>query len=99
MSQLVYEAGSYTRFTTAGSFVVAKLPAAVIGVLFAAASGTPTISIVDSDDLVPTNDPVVLGTLTPLAGTFIPVPAICQKGILVILGGTVDCTVFWQPRS
>lgn len=97
MSTLVYEAAPFTRIT--GSTVIAQNSAAIIGVLFAAASSTPTISIVDSNDNAAVGDAIVLGTMTPLAGTFLPVPALCQKGIFVILGGTVDCTVFWQPRS
>lgn len=43
-------------------------------------------------------EPVVLlvNTFTPVAATFYKIPAVLNNGLYVVVGGTVDCTVFYN---
>ena len=67
------------------------------GFFVSAASSTPTITVYDSAT-ASTSDPVMLATFTPVAGTnynFFD-GAYANKGLYVVIGGTVKCTVFFE---
>ena len=61
---------------------------AILGIFVASASATPTIKVAD-------NTGTIVNTFTPLAATFYPIPARFGTSLVVTIGGTVDCTVFW----
>ena len=61
----------------------------ILGIFVASASSSPTISITDGAN-------TVVATFTPVAATFYPIPAQCSTNLVVTIGGTVNCTVFWN---
>ena len=67
------------------------------GIFVSAASSTPTITVYDSPNSGNT-DPKILDTFTPVAGTnynfFDGIYA--NKGLYVVISGTVSCTVLFQ---
>jgi hypothetical protein len=38
-----------------------------------------------------------VNTFTPAGATFYTIPARFGTSLIVTVGGTVDCTVFWSP--
>lgn len=65
------------------------------GIFVASASATPTIKVWDQTTAA---TPIVVNTFTPLAGSFYPMPCALVNGLFITIGGTVDCTVFWNPN-
>jgi hypothetical protein len=67
------------------------------GIFVSAASSTPTITVYDSF-ASSTSDPVILATFTPTANTnhnfFTGLYA--NKGIYVVIGGTVSATISYE---
>jgi len=85
MSNPVSERGNFTNFTATTSITQAK---GIIGLLTATtASGTVTIT--------DTAGNAITGTLTPSAGSYIPIPANCT-GLTLTVANTINCTVFWE---
>lgn len=70
---------------------------ALRGIFVSAATATPTITIYD-DAATGTSKPLVT-VFTPVAGTFYPLPFLAQKGLNVVIGGTVSCTVGFEPLT
>ena len=67
------------------------------GIFVSAASSTPTITVYDSA-VSSTSDPVVLATFTPTANTnhnFFQ-GLYTNKGIYVVIGGTVSATISYE---
>ena len=67
------------------------------GIFVSSASSTPTITVYDSF-ASSASDPVVLATFTPTANTnhnFIE-GLYTNKGIYVVIGGTVSATVYYD---
>lgn len=62
---------------------------AILGIMVASASSTPTIKVADGSA-------TMVNTFTPLPGTFYPIPARFGTSLIVTISGTVDCTVFWS---
>lgn len=60
----------------------------ILGIFVSAASGTPTISVSDGAT-------TMVSTFTPVAATFYPMPGRFGTSLVVTIGGTVNCTVFW----
>lgn len=87
----VTESGTHSNITASGS--VRAGHAQMLGIFVAAASATPTIKVWDSLDASGT---VVVGTFTPTAGVFYPIPALIRNGIFITISGTVDCTAFYS---
>lgn len=63
----------------------------LFGFFVSAASATPTITVFDSVDAQQTNK--VIDTFTPIAGTWYPMPIQLQKGLNIVIAGTVSATV------
>lgn len=60
----------------------------LLGIFVASASSTPTIKVSDGAG-------TLVNTFTPVAATFYPMPGRFNTSLVVTIGGTVDCTVFW----
>lgn len=67
------------------------------GIFVSSASGTPTITVYDSFSSS-TSDPVVLATFTPTANTMHNFfqGLYLNKGIYVVIGGTVSATISYE---
>lgn len=61
----------------------------LFGIFVASASSTPTIKVQD-------NATTMVNTFTPTAGQFYQIPGRFDTSLVVTIGGTVDCTVFWS---
>jgi hypothetical protein len=88
MSLNVTQAQNYKNLTASGT--VASGPGGMFGIFVASASSTPTIKVTDGAA-------TVVNTFTPAGATFYTIPARFSTGLVVTIGGTVDCTVFWSP--
>jgi hypothetical protein len=60
----------------------------LLGIFVASVAGTPTIKVQDGSG-------TLVNTFTPVAATFYPMPGQFITSLVVTIGGTVDCTVFW----
>lgn len=67
------------------------------GIFVSSASSTPTITVYDSFSSS-TSDPVVLATFTPTANTMHNFfqGLYTNKGIYVVIGGTVSATISYE---
>lgn len=70
------------------------------GIFVSAASATPTITVYDSQQSS-TADPKIIDTFTPVSATFYPFAQYDNgiwgnKGLYVVISGTVSCTVFYE---
>jgi hypothetical protein len=67
------------------------------GIFVSSASGTPTITVYDSFKSS-NSDPVVLATFTPTANTMHNFfqGLYVNKGIYVVIGGTVSATISYE---
>ena len=67
------------------------------GIFVSSASSTPTITVYDSS-ASSTSDPVVLATFTPTANTMHNFfqGLYTNKGIYVVIGGTVSATISYE---
>ena len=72
-------------------------PGKLNGIFVSSASGTPTITVYDSF-ASSTSDPVVLATFTPTANTMHNFfqGLYTNKGIYVVIGGTVSATISYE---
>lgn len=93
-SSPVSEAGDYTNISA--SALIRTGPGKLLGIFVASASSTPTIKVWDNTSAATT---VLVNTFTPTASQFYPIPARFTTGCYVTISGTVDCTVFWEPRQ
>lgn len=92
----VVEAAGYAQLTGVGGNVAPNC-AALLGIFVSAASATPTITVYD-DHATGTTTKIV-DTFTPVAGTYYKLPFRALKGLNVVLGGTVSCTVGFMPET
>jgi hypothetical protein len=88
MSLSVTQAQNYKNLTATGTVYTGTC--GMFGIFVASASSTPTIKISDGSA-------TVVNTFTPVAATFYTIPARVNTSLVVTIGGTVDCTVFWTP--
>lgn len=84
----VTESQNYTNITSTTTIISA--PGALLGIFVASASGTPTLKIQDGST-------TIVNTFTPVAATWYPLPARFGTSLVVTVGATLDCTVFWSP--
>ena len=91
MSGIATQVGGYKNITATGN--VAPIGSKLLGIFVASASSTPTIAVYDSATTT-TTDPIA-ATFTPSAGTFYTIPAATEAGIYIVIGGTVNATVFF----
>lgn len=91
MSGVALQVGGYKAISATGN--VAPIAVKMLGIFVSAASSTPTITVYDSATTT-TTDPVV-ATFTPTAGTWYTIPAAVESGLYVVIGGTVNATVFF----
>lgn len=93
MSGPVIESVQWAHIT-ANTNVAASRSGKMFGIFVASASASPTIAVLDGNT---SSGTVMVNTFTPVAGTYYPIPGLFQTGLFVTIGGTVDCTVFWEP--
>lgn len=84
---LVGEAYNYTKITA--TTTVYPSNCIMIGIFVSQASGSPTIKVSDGAT-------TLVDTFVPTAATFYPIPAALGSSLIVTIGGTVTCTVFWS---
>ena len=67
------------------------------GIFVSSASGTPTITVYDSP-ATSASDPVILATFTPTANTMHNFfqGLYFNKGLYVVIGGTVSATISYE---
>jgi hypothetical protein len=61
----------------------------LLGIFVATASATPTLKVEDTAG-------TIVNTFTPAAATFYRIPCRTIGTLTVTIGGTVDCTVFYD---
>ncbi len=83
----VSEGQIYTNITS--TTTVRTGTGSLLGIFVASASATPTLKVADGTT-------TIVNTFTPAGGTFYPIPANFGTSLIVTVGGTVDCTVFWS---
>jgi hypothetical protein len=85
---LVSDSSNYTNITATTTIRTGN--GGIMGIFVASASATPTIKVSDGSS-------TVVNTFTPAGATFYKIPAQFNTSLIVTIGGTVDCTVFWTP--
>lgn len=60
----------------------------IFGIFVSSASGSPTIKVQDGST-------TIVNTFTPVAATWYTIPGRFSTSLVVTIGATVDCTVFW----
>jgi len=88
MSLPVTQAQNFKNLTATGTVYTGS--GGMFGIFVASASNTPTIKVSDGAT-------TVVNTFTPAGATFYTIPARFSTSLVVTIGGTVDCTVFWSP--
>lgn len=91
MSQSVIESTGFTNLTA--SALVRGAQGKLLGI-FVASTSSGTIKLWDNTAASGT---VIVNTFSPTAGVFYPLPANFTTGLYITIGGTLDCTVFWEP--
>lgn len=88
MTTTVTEAANYSNITS--TTTIDSNSGNLLGI-FVASTSAGTIKVADGSS-------TIVNTFSPLAATFYPMP--CYYSSLVItIGGTVDCTVFWNSQA
>lgn len=64
----------------------------LLGIFVASASGGPTIKVADA------NRGTIANTFTPASATWYRIPVILHGTVTVTIGGTVDCTLFYDQN-
>lgn len=85
MAQHVMEGGAGVRFTT--STVVRAGAVQLLGIWVSNASSTPTIDLLNA---VTSGSGTVVGSFTPIGGTFYPLPINFPTGLTLLCGGSVS---------
>lgn len=94
MSQPVVESAGYAQIAASGN--VYKGSAALLGIFVSSASsGTITVY----DDPATGTTKTMVATFTVAAGTYYKLPFRAQQGLNIVLGGTVSCTVGYEPET
>jgi hypothetical protein len=91
MANTLPTAGYKANISATGN--VCPRPCDMLGIFVSAASATPTITVYDSATTT-TSDPIVT-VFTPAPATYYAMPASTEVGVYVVIGGTVNCTVFF----
>lgn len=83
----VTESQNFTNLTA--TTTVTTKAGGLLGIFVASVSGSPTIKVQDGSG-------TLVNTFTPLAATFYPMPGRFNTSLVVTIGATLDCTVFWS---
>jgi len=86
MSLSVTQSQNYKNITSTTTVYTGT--GGLFGIFVASASSTPTIKVSDGAT-------TIVNTFTPAGATFYTIPARFGTSLVVTIGGTVDCTVFW----
>lgn len=73
------------------SAVVRSNVSKLMGIFVSTASGTPTITVYNEPTALA--GVLMVNTFIPLPGTYYPLPFTANRGIYVVITGTVTCTV------
>jgi hypothetical protein len=87
----VTEACQFSNITATG--LVRTGPGQLLGLIVASTSAG-TLKLWDN---TAGSGAVIVNTFTPFAATFYPIPACFSNGLFVTVGGTLDCTLFYNP--
>lgn len=85
--QPVTESQNFTNLTS--TTTVRTGGGGLLGIFVASVSGSPTIKVQDGAN-------TLVNTFTPVAATFYPMPGRFATSLVVTIGATLDCTVFWS---
>ena len=88
---VVNETGAAVRFTT--STVLRSGATNLLGIWVSNASSTPTLEVLNATT---SGTGTVVGVFTPVAGTFYPLPGALPTGLVILCGGSVSGTAFFQ---
>ena len=91
MSTPVIESVGYTRISA--SQLIKTGQGRLLGIFVTSASATPTITLYDNTAASGTQ---ITGAFTPAGATFYAIP-VNFANLYVAIGGTVDCTILWEP--
>lgn len=83
----VTESQNFTNITSTTTIRTGS--GGILGIFVASVSGSPTIKVQDGST-------TIVNTFTPVAATFYPIPARFATSLVVTIGATLDCTVFWS---
>lgn len=83
----VTESQNFTNLTA--TTTVTTKAGGLLGIFVASVSGSPTIKVQDGAG-------TLVNTFTPVAATFYPMPGRFNNSLVVTIGATLDCTVFWS---
>ena len=87
MSNPVTEAQNYRNITSTTTIFTGT--GSILGIFVSSASSSPTITVSDGVG-------TMVAQFTPVAATFYPMPGRFNTSLIVTIGGTVNCTVFWD---
>lgn len=86
MPQPVTESQNFTNLTATGT--VTTNSGGLLGI-FCASTSSGTIKVQDGST-------TMVNTFSPTAATFYPIPGRFKTSLVITIGGTCDCTVFWS---
>lgn len=87
MSNPVTEAQNYRNISSTTTIYTGT--GSILGIFVSSASSSPTITVSDGGS-------TLVSQFTPVAATFYPMPGRFGTSLVVTIGGTVNCTVFWD---
>ena len=87
MSNPVTESQNYRNITSTTTIYTGT--GGLLGIFVASASSSPTITVSDGSD-------TMVAQFIPVSATFYPMPGRFNTSLVVTIGGTVNCTVFWD---
>ncbi len=88
MAQPVTESQNATNITATTTLRTGA--GSILGIFVSSVSGSPTLKVSDGST-------TLVNTFTPVAATFYPIPARYATSLIVTVGATLDCCVFWGP--
>lgn len=88
MPNPVSEAENATAITA--TTTLTTNPGNLLGIFVSSVSGSPTLAVADGGTSK-------VATFTPVAATFYPLPLRFGTSLIVTVGATCSCTVFWGP--
>jgi hypothetical protein len=91
MGSNVIESGGYKQISASAN--ISTIPTNIVGIFVSNAASTPTLTIYD-DAGTGTSTPICT-VFTPVSATFYSIPVATSKGLYVVIGGTVSCTVIF----
>lgn len=94
MSEIIVQSAGYAQVSASGN--VWPQPAALEGI-FVSSATTGTITVYDDAGTGTTIKMVDTFTVAP--GTWYPLPFRALKGLNIVLGGTVSCTVGFEAET